>query len=67
MSNVCYANSNTYTLKDKYGRKVSTYKTAANKMIERNRYEQKTVTYKRSFNGAVTQYDKYGRKIGSFK
>ena len=36
-------------------------------MIERNRYEQKTVTYKRSFNGAVTQYDKYGRKIGSFK
>lgn len=66
-SSVCYANSSTYTLKDKYGRKVSTYKTTGNTTVERNRYGQKTATYKRSSNGTITKYDKYGRKIGSFK
>lgn len=66
-SSVCYANSRTYTLKDKYGRKVSTYKTTGNTTVERNRYGQKTATYKRSSNGTITKYDKYGRKVGSFK
>lgn len=67
LSNVCYANSNTYTLKDKYGRKVSTYKTTGNTTVERNRYGQKTATYKHSSNGTITKYDKYGRKVGSYK
>lgn len=66
-TNLCYANSNTYTLKDKYGRKVSTYKTTGNTTVERNRYGQKTATYKRSSNGTITKYDKYGREIGSYK
>ena len=66
-TSVCYANSNTYTLKDKYGRKVSTYKTTGNTTIERNRYGQKTATYKRSSNGTITKYDRYGRKVGTIK
>ena len=66
-TSVSYASSNTYTLKDKYGRKVSTYKTTGNTTIERNRYGQKTATYKRSSNGTITKYDRYGRKVGTIK
>ena len=66
-TSVCYASSNTYTLKDKYGRKVSTYKTTGNTTVERNRYGQKTATYKRSSNGTITKYDRYGRKVGTIK
>ena len=66
-SNICYAYSDSYTVRDKYGRKASTYTTSSNTTVERNRYGQKTATYKKSSNGTITKYDKYGRKIGSYK
>ena len=66
-SNICLASSETYTVRDKYGRKVSTYKTTGNTTVERNRYGQKTATYKHHSNGTITKYDKYGRKIGTIK
>ena len=66
-SNLCYAYSDSYTVRDKYGRKVSTYKTTGNTTIERNRYGQKTATYKKSSNGTITKYDKYGRRVGTIK
>ena len=43
-SNLCYAYSDSYTVRDKYGRKVSTYKTTGNTTVERNRYGQMTAT-----------------------
>lgn len=66
-SNLCYAYSESYTVRDKYGRKVSTYKTTGNTTVERNKYGQKTATYKHHSNGTITKYDKYGRKIGTIK
>lgn len=66
-SNLCYAYSDSYTVRDKYGRKVSTYKTTGNTTVERNRYGQKTATYKKSSNGTITKYDIYGRKVGTIK
>ena len=66
-SNLCYAYSDSYTVRDKYGRKVSTYKTTGNTIVERNRYGQKTATYKKSSNGTITKYDKYGRRVGTIK
>ena len=66
-SNFCYAYSDSYTVRDKYGRKVSTYKTTGNTTIERNRYGQKTATYKHHSNGTITKYDKYGRRVGTIK
>ena len=66
-SNLCDAYSDSYTVRDKYGRKVSTYTTSGNTTVERNRYGQKTATYKKSSNGTITKYDKYGRKVGSYK
>lgn len=66
-SNLSYAYSDSYTVRDKYGRKVSTYKTTGNTIVERNRYGQKTATYKKSSNGTITKYDKYGRKVGTIK
>lgn len=66
-SNLCYAYSDSYTVRDKYGRKVSTYKTTGNTRVERNRYGQKTATYKKSSNGTITKYDKYGRRVGTIK
>ena len=66
-SNLCYAYSDSYTVRDKYGRKVSTYTTSGNTTVERNRYGQKTATYKKSSNGTITKYDKYGRKVGTIK
>ena len=66
-SNLCYAYSDSYTVRDKYGRKVSTYKTTGNTTVERNKYGQKTATYKHHSNGTITKYDKYGRKVGTIK
>ena len=66
-SNLCYAYSDSFTISDKYGRKVSTYKTTGNTTIERNRYGQKTATYKHHSNGTITKYDKYGRRVGTIK
>ena len=66
-SNICYAYSDSYTVRDKYGRKVSTYKTTGNTTVERNKYGQKTATYKHHSNGTITKYDKYGRKVWTFK
>ena len=66
-SNLCYAYSDSYTVRDKYGRKVSTYKTTGNTAVERNRYGQKTATYKKYSNGTITKYDKYGRRVGTIK
>ena len=66
-SNLCYAYSDSYTVRDKYGRKVSTYKTTGNTTVERNRYGQKTATYKKSSNGTIIKYNKYGRKVGTIK
>ena len=66
-SNLCYAYSDSYTVRDKYGRKVSTYKTTGNTTVERNRYGQKTATYKKSSYGTITKYDKYGRRVGTIK
>ena len=66
-STLCYAYSDSYTVRDKYGRKVSIYTTSGNTTVERNRYGQKTATYKKSSNGTITKYDKYGRKVGSYK
>ena len=67
LSNLCYAYSDSYTVRDKYGRKISTYKTTGNTTVERNRYGQKTATYKKSSNGTITKYDKYGRRVGTIK
>ena len=64
---ICYAYSDSYTVRDKYGRKVSTYKTTGNTTVERNRYGQKTATYKHNTNGTITKYDKYGRRVGTIK
>ena len=66
-SNICLGSSETYTVQDKYGRKVSTYKTTGNTTVERNRYGQKIATYKHHSNGTIIKYDKYGRKIGTIK
>ena len=66
-SNLCYAYSESYTVRDKYGRKVSTYKTTGNTTVERNKYGQKTATYKHHSNGTITKYDKYGRRVGTIK
>ena len=66
-SNLCYAYSDSYTVRDKYGRKVSTYKTTGNTTVERNKYGQKTATYKHHSNGTITKYDKYGRRVGTIK
>ena len=66
-SNLCYAYSDSYTVRDKYGRKVSTYKTTGNTTVERNKYGQKTATYKHHSNGTITKYNKYGRKVGTIK
>lgn len=66
-SNLCYAYSDSYTVRDKYGRKVSTYTTSGNTTVERDKYGRKTATFRKSSNGTITKYDKYGRRIGTIK
>ncbi len=60
-------NGNTTTARNKYGQKTATYTTKGNVTVERNKYGQKTATYKTDNKGNITKYDKYGRKVRSYK
>ena len=46
--------------------KASTYKIIGNKIVERNKYEQK-LWFPLHHNDPNTKYDKYGRRIGTIK
>ncbi|MCM1009336.1 MAG: hypothetical protein NC390_00470 [Fusobacterium sp.] len=68
LTSTCYASSTTVVERDKYGRKVATYKTNSNgTTTSYDRYGRKTGSYKTNSNGTITQHDKYGRKVKSYR